>query len=59
MEIELSAEEFATLMAGLDHVKSKIAFTKGTSYAEKTARLRQIEAIEQKLEEARSRSGRA
>ena len=59
MEIELDAKEFATVMEGLDYVKSKIAFTKGVSYAEKTSRLGQIESLEQKLHAARARSENA
>lgn len=55
MEIELNADEFATILEGLDYVKSKIAFTKGLSYADKTARLGEIEALEQKLRDAGAR----
>ena len=49
MQVELEPEEIDSLIEALDCLKSKIAFVKGVSYAEKTAKILKAEAIEQKL----------
>ena len=52
MPLELSPEEIETLIEGLDYYKTKIAYVKGATYAEKTERLMKAEALEQKLRRA-------
>jgi hypothetical protein len=49
MQVELELEEIEFLMESLDCLKTKIAFTKGTSYAEKTEKIVRVQAIELKL----------
>jgi endonuclease III-like uncharacterized protein len=49
MQIDLDADEIETLIEGLDYYKTKVAYVKGDSYAEKTEKLKRAEAIEQKL----------
>jgi hypothetical protein len=49
MHVELEPEEIEALIEGLDYLKTKIAYVKGPTYAEKTERLQKVEAIEQKL----------
>jgi hypothetical protein len=49
MQVDLEPEEIAALVEGLDYLKTKIAYTKGLTYAEKTEKLLKVEAIEQKL----------
>jgi hypothetical protein len=49
MHIDLDPEEIEALIEGLDYLKTKIAYTKGPTYAEKTAELHKVEALEQKL----------
>jgi hypothetical protein len=49
MQVELEPEEIDSLIEALDCLKTKIAFVKGVSYAEKTAKILKVEAIELKL----------
>jgi endonuclease III-like uncharacterized protein len=49
MQIDLDADEIETLIEGLDYYKTKVAYVKGDTYAEKTEKLKRAEAIEQKL----------
>jgi hypothetical protein len=49
MRVELEPEEIESLVEGLDCLKTKIAFTKGLSAAEKNARMVKAEALERKL----------
>jgi hypothetical protein len=49
MQIDLQREEVVALIEGLDYLKTKIAYVKGPSYAEKTEKLLHAEALEQKL----------
>jgi hypothetical protein len=51
VELELEPEEIEMFFEGLDCLKTKISFTKGTSYAQKTERLLKVEALEGKLRE--------
>ncbi len=57
MQIELEPEELDSILEGLDCLKTKIAFVKGATYAEKTARLATVEALEQKVRRAKGESG--
>jgi hypothetical protein len=52
MKVDLEPDEIETLIEGLDCYKTKVSFTKGRSYAEKTEKLKWAEAIEQKLRKA-------
>jgi hypothetical protein len=53
MQIELEASEVEVLLEGLDYVKTRVAFKKGGgSYAEKTARIIELDALERKLRDA-------
>lgn len=53
MQIELETGEIEALLEGLDYVKTRIAFKKGGgSYEEKTARIRELDALEQRLRRA-------
>jgi hypothetical protein len=52
MTVDLSPAELAVLIEGLDFWKTKVAFTKGLPYAEKTAKIVAAEALEQKLKSA-------
>ncbi len=52
MTIDLDAAEIETLIEGLDYWKTKVAYVKGDSYAEKTAKLVMAEELEQKLRSA-------
>jgi hypothetical protein len=49
MLIDLEPEEIEALIEGLDYLKTKIAYTKGPTYAEKTDKLLKAEALEQRL----------
>jgi hypothetical protein len=50
MQIELEPSDVEVLLEGLDYVKTRIAFKKGGgSYEEKTARIRELDALEQNL----------
>jgi hypothetical protein len=50
MQIDLEPNDVEVLLEGLDYVKTRIAFKKGGgSYDEKTARIRELDALEQKL----------
>jgi hypothetical protein len=51
LELELEQEEIEMVFDGLDCLKTKISFTKGTSYTQKTERLLKAEALEAKLRE--------
>ena len=52
MQVELEPDEIDSLIEALDCLKTKIAFVKGVSYAEKTERILRAEAIELKLRQA-------
>lgn len=52
MPVELTPEEIAMLIEGLDHYKTRVAFTKGGDYAAKTAKLQQADALAEKLQAA-------
>jgi hypothetical protein len=53
MTIELEARDVEVLLEGLDYVKTRLAFKKGGgSYEEKTARIRELDVLEQKLRDA-------
>jgi hypothetical protein len=52
MQVDLDAAEIETLIEGLDCYKTKVSFTKGRTYAEKTEKLKWADAIEQKLRKA-------
>jgi hypothetical protein len=53
MALELTPAEIEQLIEALDCLKTKFAFIKkGASYAERTAKLLEAEAIEQKLRAA-------
>jgi hypothetical protein len=52
MLVELEPDEIDALLEGLDYLKTKISYTKGDSYATKTAKLLKAEALEQKLRRA-------
>ena len=54
MQVELTPEEIESLLEGLDYFKTKIAYTKGDTYAEKTEKLLRAEALEQKLRRAQA-----
>ena len=54
MHVDLELEEIEALIEGLDYLKTKIAYTKGATYAEKTEKLAKAEAIELKLRRAQS-----
>ncbi len=49
MQVELEPDEIESLIEALDCLKTKFAFVKGASYAERTAKLVKAEALEQKL----------
>ena len=49
MQLELDEAEIDALIEGLDYLKTKIAYTKGPTYAEKTEKLLKAEELEQKL----------
>ena len=49
MHVELAPEEIAMLIESLDCLKTKVAFVKGVGYAERTERILQADALEQKL----------
>jgi hypothetical protein len=53
MQIELLPDELESLIESVDCLKTKIAFTKGLTSAEKQERLIKAEALEQKLLGAR------
>jgi hypothetical protein len=52
MHVDLEPEEIEALLEGLDYLKTKVAYVKGGTYAEKTAKLFKVEALEQKLRRA-------
>lgn len=53
MQIDLEPNDVEVLLEGLDYVKTRIAFKKGVgSYEEKTARIRELDALERKLRDA-------
>jgi hypothetical protein len=52
MHVELEPEEIESLIESLDCLKTKIAFVKGATYAEKTAKIVKAEALELKLRRA-------
>lgn len=54
MQVDLEPREVKSLIESLDCLKTKIAFEKGASYAEKTAEIVRAEAIELKLRQALS-----
>lgn len=58
MHMELLSEEIDSLIEGLDCLKTKIAFTKGLTPAEKKDKLIKAEALEQKLLDAKSSGAR-
>ena len=50
MPLDLTAAEIEQLIEALDCLKTKFAFVKkGATYAERTAKLLEAEALEQKL----------
>ena len=54
MQVDLEAEEVESLIESLDCLRTKIAFTKGASYAEKTEKIARAAALELKLRQALS-----
>jgi hypothetical protein len=59
MRVELLPQDIESLLEALDCLKTKIAFTKGFTSAEKKDKLVQAEALEQKLLDTRSSSERS
>jgi hypothetical protein len=57
MHVELEPEEIKSLIEGLDCFKTKIAFTKGLSPAEKNEKIRKAETLERKLREIADTTG--
>jgi hypothetical protein len=53
-KIELTADELQSLIESIDCLKTKIAFTKGFSSAEKEDKLVKADALERKLLDAKS-----
>jgi hypothetical protein len=49
MQVAFNTDEIEMIIEALDCLKIKISCTKGSSYAEKTAKLVKTEAIELKL----------
>ena len=49
MHVELEPEEIEALIEGLDCLKTKIAFTKGLSPAEKNEKISKADSLQQKL----------
>ena len=54
MHIELAPDEIESLVEAVDCLKTKIAFTKGLTPAEKKEKLIKAEALERKLVNAQS-----
>lgn len=54
MHIEFEPDEIESLIEALDCLKTKIAFTKGLTPAEKKEKLIQAEALERKLSNGES-----
>lgn len=54
MHVELELAEIESLIEGLDCLKTKIAFTKGLTAAEKNEKIVKAEAIELKLSNSRA-----
>ena len=52
MQLQLEPGEIESIIEGLDCLKTKFAFAKGASYAEKTEKIARAEAIELKLRQA-------
>jgi hypothetical protein len=52
MQVDLEPDEIETLIEGLDCYKTKVSFTKGRTYAEKTEKLKWADEIEHKLRKA-------
>ena len=52
MQVDLEAAEIESLIEALDCLKTKVAFVKGASYAERTERLMKADELEQKLRAA-------
>ena len=53
MQVDLEPAEIEQLIEALDTLKTKIAFIKkGATYAERTAKLQEAEALEAKLRTA-------
>jgi hypothetical protein len=59
MPPDLTPAEIEILLEGLDYWKTKVAYVKGDTYAEKTAKLVTAEAIEKKLRAAQEGDARA
>jgi hypothetical protein len=56
MHVELEPDEIESLIEGLDCLKTKIAFTKGLTPAEKNEKMIKAQALEQKLSNGESRA---
>jgi hypothetical protein len=56
MQVEFEPDEIESLIESLDCLKTKIAFTKGASYDEKTEKIARADALERKLRQALSPS---
>ena len=54
MHVELELAEIQSLIEALDCLKTKIAFTKGVTSAEKNDKIRNIEKLELKLSSGNS-----
>lgn len=54
MHMEFEPEEIEALIEGLDCLKTKIAFTKGLTSAEKNERISKAQALELKLSNTES-----
>jgi hypothetical protein len=52
MQVDLQPDEIEMLIEGLDHYKTRIAFTKGGDYAAKTAKLQKADDLADKLRAA-------
>lgn len=52
MQVDLEPEDLESLIEALDCLKTKFAFVKGSTYAERTEKLLKAEALEQKLRSA-------
>jgi hypothetical protein len=52
MQLELEVHEIEMLIESLDCLKTKFAFVKGASYAERTEQIVKADALEQKLRQA-------
>jgi len=54
MQVELQPDEIESLIEALDCLKTKIAFTKGLTPAEKKEKIIEAESLEQKLQQSGS-----